>query len=442
MAQYEPPKDIWRVNSALQLSEPLDGAKDPRWVDTYSARGEASLRNIAQALGVDAAWEALREPPTQGYYLFCGHRGSGKSTELRHLRNEFDSRNLYSVVFADAAVELDVHNLRYQDILLHLAAKLAQRLADAGANVDRRHWEPLHDWFVERVESREETKQFASESKAGVEGTVGIPLLAKVFGHISTAFKTNSSYKAELRLTLQNYFADFAAAFNQLVATAERELEQRLLFVVDGTDRLHTEDAKALFVSDVNQLQQVKGLFIYCAPVHLAYEGEVAQNFDMVFHLPMIKVENEDGSPNEEGLSAMAEMLLRRADASLFDTDTPDELAKACGGHPRDLLRLLQYTFLRAEEGRFSANSARLAVKDLSSDYRRILRPDDYRLLAGVDAGAEVDSDRLFHLLYNLTLLEYNNYFRRSHPVVRTTEEYRRAAERIAPQTVQVSKAQ
>ena len=75
MTQYEPPKDIWRVNSALQVNEPLDGANDPRWVDTYSARGEASLRRIAQVLGVDRATGELQSPPARGYYHFAPHHG-------------------------------------------------------------------------------------------------------------------------------------------------------------------------------------------------------------------------------------------------------------------------------------------------------------------------------------------------------------------------------
>lgn len=435
MTQYQPPTDIWRVNATLQPNEPLNGAEDPRWVDTYSARGEASLKHIAQVLGVDDAWQTLRDPPAQGYFLFCGHRGSGKSTELRHLRNQFNSRDLYRVVFADAAVELDVHNLRYQDILLHLAAKLAQQLAEDGRDIDRRHLEPLYDWFVERVEKHERTGQFAVDAKAGAEGGLSVPFLAKVFGNISTAIKSNSTYKQELRLVLENYFADFAAAFNDLAATTERELERRLLFVVDGTDRLQKDDAHAFFVSDVYQLQQVRGLFIYCAPIHLAYEGgEVAQNFDMPFHLPMIKVENEDGSPNEDGLRAMKEMLLQRADASLFDAGVAEDLAGACGGHPRDLLRLLRHVFLRAEDGRFTANSVQLAIRDLASEYRRIIGPDDYRVLARVDAGEELDGGIINPLLYRLALLEYNNFFRRSHPVIRTTEAYRRAVAELRDQ--------
>lgn len=175
MTTYQAPKDIWAVNSSLHPNEPLDGDQDPRWVDTYSARGEATLKKIGQLLGVDVGERRLREPPARGYYLFFGHRGSGKSTELRNLRNRFHHANLFHVVFADAAVDLDVHNLRYQDILLHLAAKVAEQLGAAGRGIDPIHLEPLYDWFTERVEKREETKQFAQESKAGVEAAPSVP---------------------------------------------------------------------------------------------------------------------------------------------------------------------------------------------------------------------------------------------------------------------------
>ena len=36
-------------------------------------------------------------------------------------------------------------------------------------------------------------------------------------------------------------------------------------------------------------------------------------------------------------------------------------------------------------------------------------------------------TERARHLLYNLALLEYNDYYWRSHPVVRTTVAYRNA---------------
>lgn len=431
---YQPPKNLWDVNRGLQLDELLDGDEDPRWVDTGPARGEYSLRPLYRTLGVsDQGF--MGEPPDRGYYLFCGHRGCGKSTELRRLRRDLHRSNRYYVVFADATRELDVNNLRYQDVLLHLASKLVTQLTEDQIGIEATHLKQLENWFTERVEKREQTREFAVQAKTGTKVEPGIPFLGKVFGEISSALRTNSTYKQELRRTLQNYFKDFAEAFNQLIEAADGAIKasvagQRLLFVIDGTDRLRDDDARAFFVADIHQLQQVRGLFLYCAPIHLTYEaGAIGQNFSNIFHLPMMKIENADGSPNEAGLEAMRNLLHRRAATSLFDGGVDDYLIEHSGGHPRDLLRLLQFAFTHAEADRFDIESAKRAVRQAASEFRRILDPDDYELLARIDAdpAAPPHSDQARRLLYNLALLEYNDYYWRSHPLVRTTEDYQNA---------------
>ncbi len=435
MDDYHPPSTLWEVNRQLHFDEPLDGDSDPRWVDTEAARGEYSHGRLYRSLGVSAHLTFVGQPPDRGYYLFSGHRGCGKSTELRRIRKDLHTDDLYYVVFGDAAKELDVNNLRYHDILLHFAGRLADQLADDDIAVSAQHLESLRDWFTQRVEKRERTKEFAEQARAGLGAEPGIPFIARVFGEMSTALKTNSTYKVELRRTLQNYFSEFAAAFNRFIeasASSIREANQghNILFIVDGTDRLRDEDARSFFLADVHQLQQVESLFIYCAPIHLVYEsGATTHGFTNVFQLPMIKIENEDGSRNPDGYSAMRDMLHRRADQALFSDGVEDYLIKYSGGHPRELLRLLQVTFSFAEGTLFDMDSANQAVRHVASDYRRILNPTDYETLVGIDqsATAQPNSPVARHLLYNLALLEYNNFFWRSHPVIRTTNAYRRA---------------
>lgn len=96
------------------------------------------------------------------------------------------------------------------------------------------------------------------------------------------------------------------------------------------------------------------------------------------------------------------------------------------------LLRLLKLCCEFAEDDRIDAATVDQAIAQLASEYRRFLEPEDYRLLAAIDADPVQSGydERARKLLYNLALLEYNDgSWRRSHPVVRTLEGYRRAQE-------------
>ena len=213
---WKVPDDIWAVSGSLRLDEPLDGEADPRWVDTAEARGSYQLHRLYRRLGVDMGRsdQRLQTPHENGYFLFSGHRGCGKSTELRRIRDELDAPDIFYVVFADAAQGLDVNNLRYQDILFHLAAKLVERLEIDRISIDPVHLRRLEEWFTERVESQANTREFALEIRSGAAIDAGLPFIGKLFAEISNAFRTNSTYKEELRRTLQNHFSDFADAFN------------------------------------------------------------------------------------------------------------------------------------------------------------------------------------------------------------------------------------
>lgn len=437
----DPPKSIWEVNQRLQYDEAL-APNDPRWVDTVKARGGYIFEPLYRRLGVDPEAWALRGAPRRSYILFCGHRGCGKSTELRRVHDRLDRPELFFSVLLDAAKKLDPNNLRYQDVFLGLAEALLAQLAESGVEIEQVFLSRLESWFDERVEKHEETRAFAAEVKSGVKGEAGIPFLSKIFAELRTAVSVGSTYKEELRRVVRNHFSEFAAAFNQLItaaeqACAERGLGERVLFLVDGTDRLDEQDADAFFVRDVFQLQLAEALFIYAAPIHLLHGGSsVNHNFTATTELPMVKLVERDRTRCEEGWRAMRKLLFKRAPRALFDEEaTADYLIEHSGGHPRDLLRLLQYAHEHARGELFDRPAAERAVRGLAGDYRQFLDAEDFALLRQIDSApaGEHGSERARELLYHLALLQYEDedgsYWWRSHPTVRTLGGYRSTEE-------------
>ncbi|MDR3554142.1 MAG: AAA family ATPase [Syntrophobacteraceae bacterium] len=430
---HPPAKTIWELGSQLKFDEPLE-ADDERFVDTRSARGDFGFDPLLRPYGVDTKTDRIKFEPNGVYSLFCGHRGCGKSTELRRLRHRLNRPELFFVVFLDVLKELDINNLSYADVLLATAKELITRIGEAGIDIDRVHLRNLENWFAERIERHETTKDLAAEFKAGLKGEQGIPFLAKLFAQLTSSVTVGSIHKEELRKVIGNSFTQFAQAFQQLIDAADDKVKDNgkgrcVLFIIDGTDRLRGEDSDNFFIRNAYQLRQLRGNFIYGAPIHLIYEkNQLGQVFENIPKLPMIKIE-EKGSDAlyPEGVSAMKEIVYKRADRSLFDSEeTADYLIKYSGGNPRDLLHLLMYAFKLTDTEQIDRRSAEAAVKELATDYRRTLNKDDYRFLCEVDSAPDDthDRDKAEGLLYSLALLEYNSYWWRSHPVVRTLPGY------------------
>jgi hypothetical protein len=432
---YQPPTHILEVLQKIEYQEAL-GQDDPRYVDTREARGsQKTLNRLARKFGLDLS-DGRFFAPAQRHVLFFGHTGSGKTTELRHYAKDLGGPGRYLVVEVDVTNELDLHNLQYADTLMAMAKALLEGLSKAGVELETEALKELEDWFRERVLSSEDAKEFAANIESGAKVEGGVPFLIGLFSKFTVAFKTNATYKDSMRRTIRNTFREFALAFNGLLGKAEAALDaaqkaKRVLFVVDGTDKLRGEDTRAFFVQDAEQLLAIDAHVIYTAPLSLKYEGNLTSKLDADLVLPMIKLYERDGARCPAGWSALRSILLKRADRSLFAGDPEIErIIEHCGGHPREMLRLLKLCCEFAEGEQIDATTVDAAVKQLASEYRRFLEPEDYALLAQIDRDPVHggNDERTRKLLYDLALLEYNDgSWRRSHPAVRTLEGYARA---------------
>ncbi|MBM5818143.1 MAG: ATP-binding protein [Cyanobacteria bacterium K_Offshore_surface_m2_239] len=428
---YQPPRHLLEVLQKLDYEEALEDG-DPRYVDSRVARGgERTFIRLARKFGWDPLSNAFFAPSDK-HILFFGHIGSGKTTELRRYAGELNASRHFYVVEVDVLAKLDRNNLQYTEVLMAMAESLLERLHDDGYALGEEALAPLRHWFGTVVQTHTRNQELSADLKTVAEGGGGLPGLIKLLAHFTAAFKIGASQKTEWRREIRNDFTTLAAAFNGLLRQLELLLSRdqraaRLLFLIDGTDKMRGEDTHKFFVQDAEQLLAIQALVIYTAPLDLKYDGRLDGKLDADIVLPMIKLVERDGRPFVTGLDTMRALLLRRADRGLFASDAEvDRLVVFSGGHPRELLRLLKLC-CEVADASIDAAVVETAIQKLASEYRYFLRPDDYTLLKAIDSHpAHGGNDqRAQELLHRLALLQYNEgTWRRSHPVVRTLEGY------------------
>ncbi|MDD5271221.1 MAG: AAA family ATPase [Methylovulum sp.] len=442
------PEELLRLTRAakknLRYDRPLDPDTDQALlVDLNAARGNFSQDKLLFTLGVDETSGSLDEDNPQQYILFGGYRGCGKSTELRLLAKRLHQPHFYYVVLVDALQELDINNLNYSDILLAQAKVLMQQLDDS-ISVEPVFLQRLENWFKNHVKIDLSEQAFSGKPETGAKASTGLPLLANLFGSLTTAISIGSTHKEEIRTAVRNSFSEFAGAFNLLVSHIEERLRaanlgKKILFIVDGTDRLCGNDATTFFVSDIHQLKQINSNFIYCAPIDILTEnGRISQEFS-VFRLPMVKIaEKNTADYLPLPVEKLRDLIIKRLDGSsrlLADSTVVDQLIQMSGGHVRDLIRLLDYCLAETlGRKRIDHTVAEAAIRQLAADYRRVIKDGDYALLVEIDKQDKNYvplSEQSRRLLTDSVLLEYNSYWWQSHPVVRTLPAYQQAVAAI-----------
>lgn len=400
-------------------------------------RGEYSRQKMLTTFHLDGAGQLRPGTKARQYeaVLFGGHVGCGKSTELRDYARLF--QRSYTVHHLELTKTLDINNLRFSDLLIALAKGLVSTLEGLALPLhpDPVFITPVVDWFDTRILKQERFRDIEGEIKTEVKAAGGVPFLASLLATLTAKVRGGASYREELRREIRDGFLQLLQHFNALIAHTNAVLAQQgqgpLLFIIDGTDKLSKDDSDTFFTADVNQLGQIQTNMIVCAPISVLLEaGTTGQRFTRV-QLPMVKVFDADETPRKAEEDALIELVLKRMPLPYFDSlDTVRYLVRHSGGHVRDLLRLVRAAFARIQADTITQGVAELAVRDVALEYQRLVRQSDWADLVRIDRSKGEEKDRTddrLRLLYDLVLLEYNNYWWRSHPLVRTLPAYTKA---------------
>lgn len=383
---------------------------------------------VSRPVGTEKLLSDLQADRSQvSKWLFTGHRGSGKSTELIRLANELEAQNF--TVYYTVEEVLDMADLDYKDVLLSLGSALYEAAKKQKVNLPKKLLEDLVGWYSTTLKEIEGavSADAALEEKADFWF---LKLVARQRSEVAT--------RKTIRTELESRLSDLIEKINRIAEAIAKKTGRPVLAIVDRLDKvMDLGRARRMYYEGGASLLAPACRAIYTVPLALFHTpefGQVRVTFDDYFSLPNVKVNARDGKLDESGRNMLRELVHRRLVPGLIALDAVERLAELSGGVLRELVALAKdaCSFARVRKGdRVEAEDVDRAASRLRNVFAGMLTDDHYRELWRIHADPlhrYTNSPTAQELVHNLSLLEYadGDAWWDVHPVVRPLLEERR----------------
>ncbi len=440
---YKQAKSLVEVDNAVRLDVPI--TPDHEFYTNFSdVRGDFEDRMIYKTLNVHPKTFIFNREINQGnkvLLFLAGMRGSGKTSELAKIASKLNNKDCFLCIICNLDTGLDRNDMEYMDILIFQLERLFQEIEAKGLSVDKEIIDSMYTWFSERV--KEVNKVIKKEGGVEVEVKAETPSLFSFLG-ITAKLKANISGSKEnadkIRTTFKTNFTEFAQKFNEFIehvniVLRKQEIAQEIFFIVDGLEKTATIDIrKKIILDESNRIRQIKVNTIFTLPVELLPQRQRLVSFSTVVSFPFVKVREKNDTIIEEAVKRFEDFVYRRIDAALFDS--PETVRKAIlfgGGSPRELLRVLEYANMYADEddNKIFLKDLDKGINKLAAETAQYVSNKDLEKLKILKDANDKEISIAFDedwqdLLEKLIILEYNDgNYKRVNPIVEASPLYK-----------------
>ena len=352
--------------------EPLDPTDD-RYIRLYGTE-------MADQDPVDLLASAIEWTPIESVQLLSGFRGTGKSTELKRLKQRLERAD-YQVFLCDAEDYLNLSTpVDVGDFLLAIAGAFSDAIDE------RLGEDPKRENYWTRF------SHFLNKTTVDMEGlSIGF----KGTG-IKASLKSDPTFKQRLQQRLAGHLGALVADVRAFLEECVKAIKVRfgedceVVLLVDSVEHI-----RGTFVNALDVQSSVESLFathadklalpyihvVYTVPPYLKVRfGNVGSLYEPggLHVLPALKLHDRQGARLSTGYDAMERIVRARGDWQrlLGNRSVLDRLIRHSGGHLRDLLRLLAGTMLRARSLPVPQGTVEAAIEQLRTEFLPIANED------------------------------------------------------------------
>lgn len=388
------------------------------WVNFSHVRDESLFARLEYRLGV---MEGKVEffPGSYAKVIFSGHRGCGKSVELRRLTNRLDKPEGFFTVFVDLEKETSIERFQPEDFFVALITILLRTLKDRKVKFDRKEFESIaNDWVSEEEVSREIEKSFGIE--AGAEVSLGWKFweFLGIGGHLKGTYSADNKTTKAIRQQIKTNPIGLVTRLNAAIVGVREAIQRagkgrEILFVVDGLEKTRHEVYESLFIQDPQAILSLGAHQILTVPIGTFYEvqSQPSREFFETVYLPMLRL-------NEQTVPLFKDLVLRRVSPELLGEGVLDRCIAYSGGCPRQMLKLVNRALGIALGKPVTLEHAEKAIREEGNERWRTLTSTHQEILGSREF--ETANPEVLELLQSLNILEYNgmNLERKINPLI------------------------
>lgn len=353
---------FWRT--AYQRFKPEEALVTPEDLESFYVQRDNSP--------VDKLVSLLEMEDDPAKFLLAGHRGGGKTTELRRLQQKL--ANNYTVIWIDTQAALDRYNIGYAEVIVLIGLEIARQAIQP-------NW-LFHNKDKLLGDLQNSLKTIVYKDKANEEDGLKLPDFIAKAGLI---LKRGLTREVTKTLNVRPSLSDIITKVNNIIHAAEKEQQQKLVIIVDGLDRHDLATALEMFSSPL--LVELESHIIYSIPIFLRYSPNFRQpmeSFQKCLDLnnpPVFECDDNlhpTSNPNQNGRKILINVINKRLISlgdrykGLFNPDALELICEKSGGVMRDLVRLARTACEIGLRNRFSLidlETAKEAVQEVRKEY-------------------------------------------------------------------------
>lgn len=395
---------------AMEVTEPQFKIQDEPdvfeklWVDFSSVRADKYFERIERVLG----WKdgkIVHTPNIHQKIIFSGHRGNGKSVELKRFSEEISGKDGFFSIFVDLETETNIEQFSSEDLLITLISILIRVLEENDIPFEKKDFTEIAEgWTSETAVEQEIKNNFNIE--AGAETEVGWSFWSffKVKGNLKSSFSRDNATTKTIRRIIKNNPQPLVDQFNSVLVDIKQRIDAKgkgkdIIFFIDGLEKANREVYEKLFVNDVQLLTSLSVHIVSTVPIDTYYQLIEQGNriYFKDFYLPMLRI-------SDDSKKLFKTLIYNRVDEQLIDNKALDYLIDYSGGCPRILLKMINRAF--QEQDKLDLPIAEKVVIQEGNERYRTLSSEHKHVIKGRDFS---DADPVvLDLLHSLTILEYN----------------------------------